>query len=422
MDEIFKKSNFQISSMLPDLYFFNPTCEPAIANGSIFYTAPARLRKLEEDLSYLPAWLASEKDQVLVHGETDCSFLSKMQELGFQLPEMVQLKKVLSDPSWLQQPKGSLLPWGWSPATYKLFEPVISGCGEDFRRSAVASWQEGHKILYSRLTGIAVLKETLKTNEFRWMPESFDLPVVCHSIAQIQTEISRHKSAVVKSPWSSSGRGLLLFPNPDSQKKNEEVLSGMIKQQGFVSVEPWLNKVIDLSYQFYSKDGILVYKGRTFFETDPKGRYLRNFLTNSPETTEEVSDFLREHDSEVVDVIKSALSHSEYTRIYQGWIGVDSMVYRDKTGDLKIQPIVEINGRFTMGALALKLREKLAEGSKGHFQIHFSTSISFLKYAQKQEAEKPLMLRDGKIVSGFLPLTPPLETNHFGAYIVAETH
>jgi len=408
--------------MLPDIYFFNPTCEPAIANGSIFYTAPARLRKLEEDLSYLPAWLASEKDQVLVLGEIDCSYLSKMKDWGFQLPEMVQLKQVLSDPSWLQQPKGSMLPWGWSPATYKLFGQVIVGCEEDFRRSAVANWQEGHKLLYSRLTGIAVLKEAMKTNEIQWMPEFFDLPVVCHSITQIQTEVSRHQSVVVKSPWSSSGRGLLLFPNPDSQAKNEEVLSGMIKQQGFVSVEPWLNKIIDLSYQFYSKDGIIVYKGRTFFETDPKGRYLRNYLADFPETTAAVSGFLREHDSEVIAVIQSSLSRSEYARTYQGWIGVDSLVYRDDSGDLKIQPIVEINGRFTMGAIALKLREKLAEGSKGHFQIYFSTSISFLKFAQKQEAEKPLILRDGKIVSGFLPLTPPLETNHFGAYLVAETH
>ena len=408
--------------MLPDIYFFNPTCEPAIANGSIFYTAPTRLRKLEEDLSYLPAWLASEKDIVLVQGEIDSTYLSKMLESGFKLPGMVQLKRVLSDPSWLQQPKGSLLPWGWSPATYKLFGQVIAGCGEDFRGSVMASWQEGHKALYSRLTGIGLLKDILEMHSFSWLPAASELAIVCHSIEQIRGEINRHESAVVKSPWSSSGRGLLLFPNPDSRKKNEEVLSGMLKQQGFVSVEPWLNKIIDLSYQFYSKDGIIVYKGRTFFETDPKGRYLRNYLADFPETTAAVSGFLREHDSEVIAVIQSALSRSEYARTYQGWIGVDSLVYREENGELKIQPIVEINGRFTMGAIALKLREKLAEGSKGHFQIHFSTSISFLKFAQKQEAEKPLILRDGKIASGFLPLTPPLETNQFGAFLVAETY
>ena len=408
--------------MLSNIYFFNPTCEPAIANGSSFYTAPARLRKLEEDLSALPIWLASEKDLVLVRGEVDNSFIGKIQKLGFALPAMANLKKSLANPKWLLKPKGSIRPWGWSPAAYQLFEQVIPSCEEEFRQSAVAGWKGDHKTLYSRLTGIDLLKEILAKKEFRWMPELSDLPVVCPSIVQIHQEINRHKSAVVKSPWSSSGRGLLLFPNPDSRKKNEEVLSGMMKQQGFVSVEPWLNKITDLSYQFYSKDGIIHYKGRTFFETDPKGRYLRNFLADEPESSEEVSIFLKEHDSEVIAVLKSALSRSGYAKIYEGWIGVDSLIYRSDRGELKIQPVVEINGRFTMGAVALKLREKLAEGSKGHFQIHFSTSISFLKFAQKQEAEKPLILRDGKIASGFLPLTPPLETNHFGAFLVVETH
>lgn len=416
-----KFSNFQISSMLPDLYFFNPTCEPAIANGSSFYTAPARLRKLEEDLSCLPVWLASEKDQVLVTGAVDVPFVNRMLELGFVLPEMVNLRQAFSDSNWLSQPKGGLRPWGWSPAVGKLFEMVLPSCSEEFRISAVSSWQEGHRELYSRLTGIDLLKDILKKYSFSWLPAEFELAIVCHTIEQIQQKVSRHETAVVKSPWSSSGRGLLLFPNPDSRKKNEEVLSGMLKQQGFVSVEPWLNKVIDLSYQFYSKNGIISYKGRTFFETDHKGRYLRNFLADEPVTSGEVSDFLKEHDSRVISLLQTALSQSNYARLYEGWIGVDSMVFRAASGELKFQPVVEINGRYTMGAVALKLHDKLVEGSKGYFRIYFSAGTSFLKFARKQEAEKPLVLRDGKIESGFLALTPQLETNHFGAYLVAET-
>ena len=169
----------------------------------------------------------------------------------------------------------------------------------------------------------------------------------------------------------------------------------MLKQQGFVSVEPWLNKVLDLSYQFYSKNGIILYRGRTFFETDPKGRYLRNFLADDPDTSGEVDDFLRDHNSEVIDLLQSALFSSGYANMYEGWIGVDSLVYRTAEGELKIQPMVEINGRFTMGAVALKLREKVAEGSKGSFGIYFSNSTSFLKFARKQEAERPPEVRDG---------------------------
>jgi hypothetical protein len=222
---------------------------------------------------------------------------------------------------------------------------------------------------------------------------------------------------VVKTPWSSSGRGLLLFPNPDLKKKNDEVLSGMLQQQGFVTVEPWHEKVLDASYQFYSLAGQITYMGRTFFETDAKGRYLRNLLTDNPNTFVEVARFLNEHNSEVISLLEKALSESDYAVAYEGWIGVDALIYKTASGELKFHPLVEINGRFTMGAIALKLREHLAKGTHGFLQIYYSQTTNFQAFCQKQEADQPLIMQDKKIVSGFLPLTPPLPTHQFGAYI-----
>ena len=401
----------------PDIYFFNPTCEPAIANGSPYYTAPALLRKFESDLGYLPGWLGDSKDLVLVQGAVDQGFSDRMKTFGFRLPGFLSLDKALVDPHWMGESKGWLRPWGWSPAVNHLFRNLVSLCQDDFRKSPVASWLPAHKNLYGRLTAAGLLAGLIIQSAEKWLPGLSELPVVCHSIEEIHLALSRHKRAVVKSPWSSSGRGLLLFPNVDTKKKNDEILAGMLNQQGFVTMEPWLDNVTDLSFQFYSQAGAISYKGRTFFETDRKGRYVRTFLGGNPILDGEVCQFVEEHSGRVVDLLLGVLNESDYSRIYDGWMGVDAMIYRTENGDLRFHPMIEINGRFTMAAVAMKMSEYLAPGSGGFMQIFYSKTGNFLNFCQRQEAEKSLVMEQGKILSGFLPLTPPLPEHHFGAFI-----
>ena len=445
--------------MVPDIFFFNPTCEPAIANGSPYYTAPARLRQFESDLGYLPAWVGEEKDLVLVQGNVDHDYNTKLKQLGFRLPEIVNLNQALSDEDWINCPKGRFLPWGWSPAMYHLVRNLLPNCNEAFRQSPVAEWKTEHKKLYSRLTALTSLEKLLKHHQHDWLPDPPDLPVVCHSLESVHLEIDRYLNTapaefqlapadlqsagaifpapispkiiskfpnfqisqlpklVVKLPWSSSGRGLLLFPNPDSAKKNDEVLSGMLNQQGFVTVEPWHDKVVDISYQFEASAGKISYKGRTFLENDPKGRYLRNFLTEDIDIQDDVLSFLQDQNDAVVALLAEALRQSKFSSLYEGWIGVDAIIYRNENGQLKFHPMLEINGRFTMGAIALKLRKHLAIGSTGFLQIFYSKTSNFQAFCQKQESEKPLIMKDHQILSGFLPLTPPSKNHHFGAFL-----
>lgn len=401
--------------MLPDIYFFNPTSEPAIANGSSYYTPSAKLRKFESDLSYLPGWLGREQDQVILHGAPDPDFEFKMAQQGFRLPRFLNLQQVMKDPEWIQMPKERLLPWGWSPAVCQLFKPAFSSFSEVFRHSVVAEWQPVHKMLYSRLTGIAIQRWILENYSADWLPDQSDIPVTGETLQQIYTAVDRYQQSVVKTPWSSSGRGLLLFPNPDSRKKNEELLSGMLRQQDFVTIEPWHEKLTDLSFQFEFCQGKLCYRGRTFFETDRKGRYKRTLLEDNPVLPEDVKSFLEEHTQKVVAMLSDALCQSDYSRLYNGWIGIDSMVYRSAGGGLKLWPVLEVNGRFTMGTLALKMREFLLPGSKGHLEIYHSKTIDFQAFGRKREREMPLVLTGNRMVSGFLPLTPMLSDHSFGA-------
>lgn len=406
--------------MLPDIYFFNPTCEPAIANGSPYYTAPARLRKFEEDLCYLPIWLAEENDYILIQGSLVPEYHKKLKDLGFEVPSIIKIEEALLDEAWLNEPKGRLKAWGYSPAVHQLFKPILPSFSDEFRNSAISTWQFRHKNLFSRLTGIEILKNMIAELPVPWLVDLTNVPDICSTLEEIYLKVALHSKAVVKTPWSSSGRGLLLFPNPDLKKKNDEVLSGMLKQQGFVTVEPWLNKLTDISFQFLILNGQPKYMGRTFFETDPKGRYLRNYLTDGTELSVETADFLAETHSQVIEMLLLNLAKSDYGRYYEGWVGVDALIFKSDDGQLKLHPVVEVNGRFTMGAIALKLRDYLAPNSKGYLSIYYSKSTNFQMFSGKREKDNPLVMKDGKIISGFMPLTPPLTEHAFGAFLEVE--
>ena len=192
----------------------------------------------------------------------------------------------------------------------------------------------------------------------------------------------------------------------------------MLNQQGFVTVGPWHDKVIDISYQFEASAGKISYKGRTFLENDPKGRYIRNYLSEDVDIQDDVLSFLRDHNEEVVALLTEALRQSKFSSLYEGWIGVDAIIYLNEKGLMKFHPMLEINGRFTMGAIALKLRKHLALGSIGFLQIFYSKTSNFQAFCKNQESGKPLIMKDHQILSGFLPLTPPLPNHHFGAYLV----
>ena len=70
-----------------------------------------------------------------------------------------------------------------------------------------------------------------------------------------------------------------------------------------------------------------------------------------------------------------------------------------------------------MGAIALSLRTQLAEKSIGEFRITHGKEGDFEQYCEEMTRKAPLITNNGKIVSGFLHLTPTLPESSFGAYL-----
>jgi hypothetical protein len=276
-----------------------------------------------------------------------------------------------------------------------------------------------HRELYSRKTALEVLKNILADCRSDDLLFFNDLPEICITHEQIIALQHRWGKIVVKAPWSSSGRGLQILRPNEYNQTNREVISGFLKQQGFVMCEPWHQKVLDFSFQFFSYgNGKIEYRGLTTFSTDPKGHYMGTFIQELPPKLQpELKEFLDHKLPELESSLLQVLSLSNYSTAYYGWLGVDALVYKSANGNLKVHPCLEINCRFTMGAIALYLRNHLAEGSSGEFRIMHNKEGDFAQFCNEMKVNDPLNVENGKMGQGFLPLTPPLPNGVFGAWI-----
>jgi hypothetical protein len=366
--------------------------------------------------------LANPKDIVLVDEIPSPEFCDQLEKAGFRLPSLQILDSALSDSDFLSLEKGFLFPWGWSPSAHKLLSPLKSGCCPQFQNSPVANWNDTHRELYSRKSALEVLKNILLECQSDDLLSFSDLPDICTTHEQIIALQQRWGKIVAKALWSSSGRGLQVLRPNEYNQTNRQVISGFLKQQGFVMCEPWHQKVLDLSFQFFSYgNGRVEYRGLTTFSTDPKGHYTGTYIQELPPKLQpELKEFLDQNLPELEQSLSQVLSRNNYSTSYYGWLGVDALVFISEYGKLRIHPCLEINCRFTMGAIALKLRDHLSESSTGEFRIMHGKEGDFAQFCEEMKFKDPLIAENGKIVDGFLSLTPPLPNCVFGAWIKIE--
>ena len=83
----------------------------------------------------------------------------------------------------------------------------------------------------------------------------------------------------MKTPFSSSGRGLYWLTTRKLLAKDKLWIEGAIKKQGKISIESGLNRFQDLAMEFYSDgEGHLQFEAYSFFGTSSRGAYRGNAL------------------------------------------------------------------------------------------------------------------------------------------------
>ncbi len=401
-----------------DIYFFNPTCDFAIANGSPNWQPNQLLQKMEEDLDLLPAYLAASDDGILLYNYPSDLFLEDFRKTEFKFPCFIQRNK---QNQISQNRIRNIKPWGWSPAAHKQTEYLKNLCSDEFSISPVFNWNPEIKHFYSRSFSASVLAEVLKNlNTENILPINYQ-PKVCKTETDVENALASWGKLMLKAPWSSSGRGLQPITKTSIHEKVWEKINGIIRDQGFVLAEPLLNKVHDLAFLFELKKGIIRFTGTSHFFTDKNGKYEGNYLNGASKPDfDKVINFTNRKQAQILPELIRVLQNSKLPAVYEGPFGVDMLIYSDNNDELFINPCLEINLRYTMGFIALNIEKMLAEKSKGVFRIFYEPGKSFFSFSNEMRTKHPLIITESKILSGFLALTEPTPEKKFGAYLLAE--
>lgn len=399
------------------IYYFNPTCELAVANGSFSYMPPLLLQKMEYDLSILPYIFCTENDYVLTENPPSEAFQHYLKNLGFELPSFKNLAELEA------MPPGSfdaIVPWGWSPAAHFKLRNLKEKCSQEFRNSPLFEWNDDFRMLYERSTELNLLYRILKNNPLHWFIDPNRCGVKAGSFDEIEVVLKKHASIVLKAPISSSGRGIQIIRRPYLNASNKQWISGVFKQQNYLIVEPFIKKLVDLSFQFeVTNNPEVLYHGFSVFETNSNGQY--NGTLIHPDLT---TIFPKEAISEVKEkigitagILLKELYESDFLHKYRGFLGIDALLFRDEN-KLMIQPCIELNCRMNMGILCRLLEKKIDQKISGKFEIS-SIKNSDVQFIKEDISEiKNLSCWDRKnFNSRSLPLIESNPDSKFRAYL-----
>lgn len=403
----------------PKVYIFNPTCEYAVANGGKHWQPNKVLRKMEADLCTLPFILANPSDIVVVNRLPNEDYIKNLCKTEISPPQFECMEELMKKAEKKALTIERLLPWGWSPAIHHHLTPLKKYCTSDFLNSPVANWKHEYREIYSKKFALGILKQVLKEmNSEHFLPKKL-LPEICTTQHDFERLLSRWVKLMVKAPWSSSGRGLQPVTKTPVHEKVWEKLMGIIHEQGFAIAEPYLDKVFDLAFQFEMVKGKINYLGTSYFQTDKKGQYKQNYLNGLPnEIGPKLKSFIEESAPGVIQSLKSNIENSQLSELYEGYFGVDALIFRNNKNELCMNPCLEINVRQNMGLLSLKIQNYLVHGRKGIFSIYYRPGKTFANFQQEMQEKYPLRLHENKIDSGFLALTPVFQDTLFGAYLL----
>jgi len=385
----------------------------SIGNGVFSYMPPKRFRKMEAELATLSAFFARENDIVIVPQSIPDSWINKMKSLGFSMPVFLTKNEIPTNNI------GYLRPWGWSPATHFYFKNIKQFTSSNFKHTVNSEWKESFRDLYSRKTSANILKKIIENANNPIFPSNEELPKICQSIDEVKAFVDCAQRVLLKAPWSSSGRGLYLLNPNEFNDINAQWVSGVLKSQKYVMAEYYKEKVCDLSFQFeVLEDFSIVFLGITFFMTDEKGNYKASYLDTESvlENNKELRVFL---DSGILKIVRDKLytviQDSDISSEYFGSFGVDCMIYKED-GKFRFQPCIEINLRYNMGLLALKIRDKIHPDSRGIVVTEYVKHPE--AFIAEMELKNPCLFKEELLYKGFVLLTIPSESNSFLTYIL----
>lgn len=360
------------------LFWYNPDCEWEIAAGS-GYKASTFHETLIRDFAVLPWFVAQEGDVILVPEMPSASFRQQWVDLGlprvyFEVgqPYTYPQRRMSEDLKM-----ADFVPWGFSPRAWRFYRehhaemktPLFAQPAADyaeslwpkvFAKTELPAWRQTVMHQYPELIGACGAEWT-----------HGQLLSATAAILSYRDEIARDFKlpVVVKIPYSAAGQATIrILPGDELFHQQLGWLEKMLARYKALLVEPWLPKVLDLSWQFVVRDESVQSLGLTRFITDPRGQYLGHVVG---QPWQDVDASLRKALFSgpapllaAGEKITRAFVERLRAQGFRGPCGVDAIVFADpnESGRWRIQPLGELNARLTMGRLALSLQRFITAG------------------------------------------------------------
>lgn len=399
--------------MIPKLHIFNPSCETAIANGSISYLPNKTLLRFENDLSYLSSLFAQNEDLVLMPQYEPLEHIELLHRLNFPVPGQILQADFFDINQKIIAEIEEYALWGWAPNwVHRLKRNERVSCNA-FETSPFYQWKHELKDFYSRVTAKNILSHILEEkSSVPYIPLEF-LPEVLKTVEEVDAFLQIHQKVVLKEPWSSSGRGIIMLRKSSLNVSVIQRVKGILNQQAYIMAEVMMDKQLDMALQYSVTNKQLKFEGASYFKTGSNGQYLANYLNQSPDPKSPEGQFINEHIEQLKKDIQNAIEKTNIPKYYTGYFGVDIMIVKVKD-QFMFQPCVEINLRKNMGIVALKLEQLIHPEALGTFNVVFNPKANFESIYK--EISEPQIIEDGKLLKGSLPIVQP-NGKQFGAYI-----
>jgi hypothetical protein len=372
------------------------------------------------DLELLPVWYAGPGSFTLVRNVRSSYFLSALPKefhphisspmiLSLMMKELYRRKKFGEKPNL---PPITASSWGVSPRSIAMFNE-LKQAGMTIE---IPEWKDEYVKLTRRQTAAECLKrlqDNVPITPVIKIPEFFS------DIDSLKKFAADNKPPfVVKTPFSSSGRGLYWLNDRELDSRAVSWINGALKKQGTVSIEPALDKILDFAIEFYSDgQGEVKYAGLSVFETQAQGQFIGCMLGTQDLLLQRLNEFISPEDySFLVEQVRLVLQEAA-GKSYTGFMGVDMMIYKTEDGDYAVHPFVELNLRYTMGLVAMQFcRKFLHPRSQGLLRIIYYVSDAHKEHQRMAEAS-PLIVEHGKIRSGYMSLCPVGPDTHYMATV-----
>ena len=364
--------------------------------------------------------LYARPDDVVLVREAPCpGFVLRLREAGWSLAETVvaDLDGARIDAPSLHRIE-RVQPWGWTPRLARRLAPLRARSERD-----PVPEQGWPAEMFAKPRALPVLRRLLADGDPRLSPVdtigrvTTDLEQTLDAIADLTR--AGWSTIAVKAPLGTAGRGTIRVLRSLTEPQRGW-LSRTLARQGAVIVEPWLDRVLDLSVRLaVTQPGHAGLEGVGRFVVDSRGQYLGAVLGKlTAGLPAEVIRFVHGDgkDPRWLDAIWSSVAEAVARSLeptgYVGTVGVDAFVHRDRDGQLRLRPVVELNPRVHMGHVAVHLARHVAPGAVGLWWLRRRQDIterSLAEHAERLEAAHPIQTRDTppRLVAGVLATTDP---------------